>query len=128
MATSFAQFRSALQASAFGVVLAITACASAPPPTEQLASARAAVSRADAADADQYAADDLAQARSLLEQAQRAAAAGRDEDARSLAALGAAYADLANARSRDAVANTDLAQRRAEIADLKRRLRMGDDR
>jgi len=126
MTTSFAQIRSALQASALGAVLALTACASLPPPTAELAAAQQAVARAGNADADQYAGDDYAQARQALEQAQSAMAAGREDDARALAAQATAGADLANARSHEAVASTELAQRRAEIADLKKRLRMED--
>jgi hypothetical protein len=124
MATSFAQIRSALQACALASVLALTACASLPPPTAELATAQQAVARAGNADADQYAADDFAQARQALERAQAAMAGGNEEDARSLALQAAAGADLAHARSRAAVTDTELAQRRAEINDLRRRLRM----
>src|SRR3546814_19682740 len=56
-ATSFAQIRSGLQVLAFATVLALTACASLPPPTAALATARQAVARAGAADADPYEAD-----------------------------------------------------------------------
>jgi uncharacterized protein DUF4398 len=126
MATSFAQIRSALQAPALAVVLALTSCASLPPPTGELAAAQQSVARAANADADQYAADDLAQARQALEQAQSAMAGGREDDARSLALQAAAGADLAHARSRESVANTELAQRRAEITSLRKRLRMED--
>ncbi|WP_242109580.1 DUF4398 domain-containing protein [Luteimonas aquatica] len=110
----------------FGVVLSVTACASLPPPTAELAGAQQAVARADGADADQYAAADFAQARSLLEQAHAAMAKGDREQARSLALLASARADLANARSREAVTQADLSQRRAEIADLKQRLGVED--
>lgn len=129
MRQSFAQFihnRPALRASMFGVVLSVTACASLPPPTSELATAQQAVSRADNADADQYAAGDFAQARSLLEQAHAAMADGDRERARNLALLAAARADLANALSRQAVTEADLKQRRAEIADLKRRIGVED--
>lgn len=126
MATSFAQIRSALQVPVFGAVLAITACASLPPPTAELGAAQAAVARAANGDADQYAPDDLARARSALELAQAAMAAGRQRDARALAVQAAASADLADARSQAAVADTELAQRRAEITRLKQRLGMED--
>src|SRR3546814_9702645 len=43
MATSFAQIRSGLQVLAFETVLALTACASLTPPTDELATARQAV-------------------------------------------------------------------------------------
>ena len=126
MNASFAQIRSALQASMFGVVLALTACASLPPPTAELAAAQQSVARAGDADADQYAGDELAQARRALELAQSAMAEGREDDARTLAVQAAAVADLAHARSRDAVAQTELSQRRAEITRLKKQLRMED--
>lgn len=126
MNTSFAQIRSALQASVFGVVLALTACASLPPPTAELAAAQQSVARAGDADADQYAADEFAQAQRALELAQSAMADGREDDARSLAVQAVAVADLAHARSRDTVAQTDLAQRRSEINRLKQRLQMED--
>ena len=126
MATSFAQIRSALQVPMFAIVLALTACASLPPPTTELATAQQAVARAGDADADQYATDELSQARRALELAQTAMAQGREEDARSLAVQAAAVADLAHARSRKAVADTELAQRRAEISQLKARLGMED--
>src|SRR3546814_14664776 len=107
MATNFAQSRSGLQVLAFATGLALTACASLPPPTAELATARQAVARAGNADADQYAADEVSQARRALELAQAAMAQGREDDARSLAVQAAAVADLAHAYSRKAVADTD---------------------
>lgn len=124
MNTSFAQIRSLLQVGFAALLLPLAACASLPPPTTELAAAQQSVTRAGNADADQYAAAELAQARNALEQAQATMARGRDEDARSLALLAAAAADLAYARSRAAAATTELAQRRAEIAELKQRLHM----
>lgn len=123
---SFSQMRTALLA----LVLASTlsACASLPPPTAELSAAQQAVNRADGADADQYAPQDLAAARSALGQAQGAMSRGREDDARRLAAAAAVDGDLATAKSRDAVINAELAQRRAEIAELRRRLQTGDER
>lgn len=126
MRSSFAQIRSLLQVVTFGVVLAITACASLPPPTAELDAARQAVSRAGNADADQYAADDMSRARRMLEQAQAFMASGREDDARTAAVQAAAAGELANARSRDAVAENELAQKRAEITRLKQQLGMED--
>lgn len=126
MATSFAQIRSALQVPVFAFVLALTACASLPPPTAELAAARQAVSQAGDADADQYAMDEISQARRALEMAQVAMAQGREDDARSLAMQAAAVADLARARSRQAVADTELARRRAEISRLRTQLGVED--
>ncbi|MFD0321639.1 hypothetical protein [Lysobacter gummosus] len=52
---------------------------------------------------------------------------GKDEDARRLALTAAAEADLAFAHSRETLANAELNQRRAEIAELRRRLQSGGD-
>lgn len=124
MATSFAYFRTTLQALVCGCVLALTACATTPPPTGELAAARQAVSRASDAHAEQYAADELARAGSLLTQAQAAMADRREGEARELALRSAALADLATARSREAAVRAELEQRRAEVAGLRQRLGM----
>lgn len=129
MTISFAyiqRIRAALTATVIGCALA--ACASLPPPTGELQAAQQAVARADQADADQHAPDLIAAARSELSRAQSAMAGGDDDGARRFALAAAADADLANARSREATQNNELAQRRAEIADLRSRLQMGDGR
>lgn len=124
MRTSFAQITSTLQGLGTGLLLGLAGCATLPAPTAELSAAQQAVARADNADADQYASAEIAQARSLLAQAQAAMAKGREDDARSLAVTAAADADLAYARSREASADTELMQRRREIAELRQRLRM----
>ena len=89
----------------------------------ELAAAQQAVSRADQADADQYAPELLNSARSALAQAQAAAATRRDRKlAPQLAARATADADLARARSNEAVATAQLQQRRQEISELQRTL------
>lgn len=119
MIPSFAQFRFVLPA----IVLVLSsACASLPAPTSELASAQQAVTRADGADADQYAAPDIDAARTALAQAQSEMARGREVEARRLALAAAADADLAYARSREALVAAELTQRRAEIAELRLRL------
>ncbi len=100
----------------------LSACASLPPPTSELSAARQSVSRAEDADADQHAGQELGAARSALSQAQAAMSSGDDDDARRLALAAAADADLAYARSREALATAELEQRRAEVAELRRRL------
>ena len=124
MHPSFAQFRTLLQVLACGCVLALTACASLPPPTTELNDARQTVARAADADADQYAGPDLARARDLLAQAQAAMAERREQDARDLALRAVAAGDLAHARSLEAASAAELGQRRGEIADLRQRLRL----
>ena len=123
MNPSFAHIRFGL----FALVLASTlvACASLPPPTGEIAAARQAVVRAEGADADQYAGASINAARSALSQAQSALADGREDDARRLSLAAAADADLAYARSREALATAELSQRRAEVAELQQRLQTG---
>lgn len=120
MHRSFAQFRYFL----LGTVLAcaISACATLPPPTTELNNAQQAVARATGADADQYAADELAMARDGLGRAQAAMAEGRHADAHALALAAWADADLAHALSREALATAGLAQRRSEVEHLQQRL------
>lgn len=125
MTVSFSHFRWNLHVMAAAV--ALTAGVSSPlkaqsaPPPELVAAAQS-VQRADQADADQYAPEPLNAARQALAQAQ-AAQAGRDKKlAIDLALRAAADADLARARSQEAVASAEVQQRRAEIADLQRRL------
>ncbi|ASR42571.1 hypothetical protein BEN78_03365 [Xanthomonas citri pv. mangiferaeindicae] len=122
MKTSFAYIRPLLGAAVLACALSLAGCASAPPPTEDLAAARLSVARAGDADADQYAPMQIDQARRALEQAQAAAANGRDAEARTLALSASALADLAHARARQAVTEAELAQRRAEITNLRQRL------
>ena len=122
MNASFAQIRNGLQAML--VTIALAACASMPPPTGELAAAQQAVARADSADADQYAAAEIAAARDALSRAQAALARGDDDEARQYADLAAADADLAHARSRAATTRAEFEQRRAEIADLQQRLQL----
>ncbi|TXH69412.1 MAG: DUF4398 domain-containing protein [Lysobacteraceae bacterium] len=93
-------------------------------PTEELATAQAAVTRAESVDADQYAAEALLRARTLLARAQAALTERRAAEAAEWARLAAAEADYAHARSREAATQAELAQRRSEIDELRRRLQM----
>lgn len=124
MRASFAHFPRVPQRAWLAALLcaALAACATLPPPTAEINAAQQAVSRADAMDADQHAARELARARAGLSEAQAAIAAGRDRDARRLALLAEADAELAQARSREAVVAQELDQRRREIAELERRI------
>ena len=122
MRPSFAHFRSTLLAA--GLASILSACASLPPPTSELAAAEQAVSRADQADADQYAGSAIGRARDALTQAQAAAARGRDDDARALANAASADADYAYAASRAASVVAQYRQRADEVADLQQRLQV----
>ncbi|ELQ15532.1 hypothetical protein A989_03676 [Xanthomonas translucens DAR61454] len=95
----------------------------------ELQTAQQAVQRAIQADADQYAPDLIATARQGLEQAQQAALDRRQhKTAPQLALRVAADADLARVRSEEAVANAQLKQRKAEVAELERSLNTGEGR
>ena len=125
MIVSFSYFRRSLPVMAAAVaalalsgipVFAQTA------PTPELEAAVQAVQRADRADADQYAPEPLATARQTLAQAQAAHAARDKKKTLDLAQRAAVEADLARARSQEAVALAEVAQRQAEIADLQRQI------
>jgi len=126
MRPSFAHFSGTQHARICGLVIAfaLSACASTPPPTNELAAAQQAVSRAENADADQYAAAELAAARNALRAAQAAMARGDDEQARALADSAAADGELAFARSRAATTRAEIEQRRSEITALRQRLQI----
>jgi hypothetical protein len=119
----YAQRRSA---ALIGLVIALTfplfVSARTPVPTQDLETAQAAILRAEAADADQYAGEALLRAKNALSQAQAAATARKPADAIGLAQMAAAEADYAQARSREASLQSELARRRAEISELRRRL------
>lgn len=120
MYPSFARYRNPLACTVLAFVLA--ACATLPPPTGEISAAQQSLTRAEGADADQYATQDIANARRGLEQAQAAMAEREYEEARRLALAAAADADLAYARSREALVTSELERRRAEIAELQDRL------
>jgi outer membrane protein OmpA-like peptidoglycan-associated protein len=122
MNPSFAQFR--FLSLALVLASALAGCATLPPPTGEVSAAQQAVTRADQADADQYAPQELGAARRELAAAQAAMAAGEDEDARRLALAAAADADLALARSRAAQTRSEWEQRVDEIARLRQRLQL----
>lgn len=121
MNSSFAQI---LTLSVALVLASAWPARAAPPPTAEITAALQAVSRADSADGDQYAAAELTAARSKLAQAQAAVAAREHKDALALALAAAADGDLAYERSRAAQTRTELAQRRSEIDELRRRLQV----
>lgn len=132
MHRSFAQFRRFLcvTVGAFALLAAFTAPLHAQAVlVPELVAAQQAVDRADQADADQYAPELLASARTALEQAQAAATNRRQRKlAPGLALRATVDADLARARSKEAVANARLQQRRQEIDELQRTLGEGEAR
>lgn len=121
MKPSFAQIRIPLYAIA--VTFAAIAAAHAQQALPGIGDAQLAVDRATQADADQYAPDLIASARAHLEQAQAASMDRRaQKQVPALATQAALEADLARARSQEAVASAKLAQRRADIQQLQRTL------
>ena len=132
MHRSFAQFRRFLcvTVGAFALLAAFAAPSHAQVAlVPELVAAQQAVDRADQADADQYAPELLASARAALEQAQAAAADRRERKlAPGLGLRATVDADLARARSEEAVANARLQQRRQEIGELQRALGEGEAR
>lgn len=124
MQTSFAHFRRALHAPLAGLVLLLAGCATLPPPNAELDAAQQALARAEAADADQYAAADLARAREAFARAQAAMARGRDAEAREAALAAGADADLARVRSTAETTRAELRQQQDGIAGLRERLQM----
>ncbi|UKE50386.1 DUF4398 domain-containing protein [Xanthomonas translucens] len=129
MKTSFAQIRCLQYVMAGALALFAAPAAFAQVASPELQTAQQAVQRAIQADADQYAPDLIATARQGLEQAQQAALDRRQrKTAPQLALRVAADADLARVRSEEAVANAQLKQRKAEVAELERSLNTGEGR
>ncbi len=109
---------------AAGAAILLAACASTPPPTDQLAVSTAAVANAVSAGSGQFAAADLKMARDKLDRANVAMTAKDYELARSLAQEAQVDARLAEAR-----ANAAKAQKAAdELQEGRRILREEMDR
>lgn len=109
---------------AVGAAILMAACASTPPPTDQLAVSTAAVASAVGAGSGQFAAADLKMARDKLDRANVAMTAKDYELARSLAQEAQVDARLAEAR-----ANSAKAQKAAdELQESRRILREEMDR
>jgi len=87
-------------------VLALGACASAPPPTASLQAARQAISEADRAEAGHYASAELGDARTKLTSANNAVAGKNMTKAERLADESRAEAELASAKTAKVKANT----------------------
>jgi hypothetical protein len=97
----------------------MAACASTPPPTDQLAVSRAAVDSAVRAGATDHAAVELALARGKLERAQAAMNSNNHLEARRLAEQAAVDAELAQARAASARARTAASQVDQSIRALR---------
>jgi len=86
-------------------VLALGACASAPPPTASLQAARQAISEADRAEAGHYASAELGDARTKLTSANNAVAEKNMTKAERLADESRADAEFASAKTANVKAN-----------------------
>lgn len=124
MRPSFAQFRHVLHAMLAIGALTLAGCATLPPPTAELDAALQAVAGAEAADAEQYAPQALAAARSELQAAQAAMERRRDADARALALSAAVDGDLARVRSRHQTTRSAMTQLQADVDGLRAQLQM----
>jgi Domain of unknown function (DUF4398) len=93
-----------LPAALLASLLVLSACASVPPPTEQLAVATAALANAVSAGGPEFAAVDMRNAREKLDRANLAMTAKNYDAARSLAEEAQVDAQLAGTRARTAKA------------------------
>lgn len=104
------------------LLVGLAGCASVPPPVAQLDAADAAITVAARSDAQRYAADELAAARNQLAAAQAAMAQRDYVQAQQLAAEAQADADLAHAKGRALAAQSAVATKTDDNANLRQRL------
>ncbi len=114
----------ALGGAAFVSFLA-AGCASEPRPAEEMARAKTLVYEAEGAGAQRYAAADLDQARSKLQEADRAAGDKKYEVARKRANEAAADAELAMARARSGQAQQAAEQMERSVEMLRQEAARG---
>jgi hypothetical protein len=119
--------RSRLRASlAIAGVVLLTACASTPPPTAKLQAAKDAIATAEQAQAGQYAASELSEARVKIASANSAVQDQNMIAAARLADESSAEANLATARSADAKAQAVNAEMQQSNATLINELQRSD--
>jgi hypothetical protein len=100
------------------LLLALGACASGPPPDDEIAAAEVALTEANDAGALERAPAPLALARDKFERAQSAAAAGENTEAARLAEQALVDAQLAAAEARSEVAREHADELRTSIETL----------
>lgn len=103
-------------------LLALSACASVPPPSLELGRARDAVENARAQGAEDYAPVDYRLAREALDSGRAQIEARDHEDARQSLQLAAARAELAAAKSQGARLRAEVAAKESENSKLRREL------
>jgi Domain of unknown function (DUF4398) len=111
--------RTIAKVAAGAATVLITACATTPAPTEQMAVARAAVADADASGAATYDAVDIRNAHDKLDAATIALGANHYERARRYAEEAEADANLAATRSRSAKTQRAVAELRESLRALR---------
>lgn len=109
-------------ATAAGLLVALSGCASLPPPTAEVEAADMAIRVASTPDGQRYAAGELAAAHNDLAAAQAAMARDDYDRARLLVAAALADADLARAKGRALAAQSAVAAKTEDNATLRRRL------
>ena len=111
VATSSA--RRVTKAALAALVIALAACATLPPPTDQLVAAESAIKRADAARVADYASPELTSAREKL-------AAARDAVSREDMVLAARLADQARLDAEVAIAKAEAVKAQANIQEMNK--------
>jgi hypothetical protein len=101
------------------IMLGLAACASGPPPDDEIAAADVALTEANDAGAADHAPASLALAHDKLERARRAAASGDNVEAARLAEQALADAQLASAEARSEVAREHADELRTSIETLR---------
>ncbi|WP_376696962.1 DUF4398 domain-containing protein [Wenzhouxiangella sp. EGI_FJ10305] len=97
----------------------ITACATTPPDSSFLDTARGAIAQAQAADAEEYAPIELRYARERLQAATQALENDRPDDARRLGEQAEIEAQLALARTRAALARAELQRKQDDLEQVR---------
>jgi len=100
-------------------LMGLAACASGPPPDDEIAAAEVALTEAGDAGATEHAPAALALARDKYERAQRAAAAGENHEAARLAEQALVDAQRAAAEARSEIAHQHAEELRASIQTLR---------
>lgn len=104
-------------------LLSLSGCASVPPPREEVAEARLALSEAREAEASQYAPAELRSARKKLEAAEEAMSKDNYTKARRLAEQAFVDAQLAEAKAQAELQRQEVEELRESIETLRRELK-----
>lgn len=103
----------------------LAACGGEPRPTEDLAHAKSVVQQADAANVQRYAAAELTEARNKLQQAEKADSEEKYEVARKRANEAAADAELASALARNREVERVISEQQKSLETLRQEAARG---